>query len=187
MHLHFLLLLNLLFFLLVVFHNLQSLRLHKATFLNVELFFCLWKVNRLDYTGLGWPLYLYLPGTRNTVICSLSPYLKQKIYCNTKIVLKDYLRFFCLFCSRFFKTRFLYVALAFLELSFCKPGWLQTQRPTCFCLCLPRTRIKVRATALACFLKCVCHVYTSAYGGQRTILDPLGLKLQVALGHQYRC
>ena len=39
-HLNFPILLNLLFFLLIIFHNLHSLRLHKLIFLNVELFFC---------------------------------------------------------------------------------------------------------------------------------------------------
>ena len=39
-HLNFLILLNLLFFLLIIFHNLHSLRLHKLIFLNVELLFC---------------------------------------------------------------------------------------------------------------------------------------------------
>lgn len=37
-HLNFLILLNLLFLLLIIFHNLHSLRLHKLIFLNVELF-----------------------------------------------------------------------------------------------------------------------------------------------------
>lgn len=40
---HFLMLLNLLLFLLKVIHDLHPLRLHQTTFLNVEFFFCLQK------------------------------------------------------------------------------------------------------------------------------------------------